>query len=508
VDVTREERARAADAPAAAARPDPGLLPAWGEAEIPAPPPFTFKNAVRLIGVGTILLGTAIGSGEWLLGPAVTAKYGAALLWIASMSIIMQTIWNQEMVRYTVATGEPIFTGIMRTWPGPKFWGPVYALLLVFQVGWPGWAITGATAITAAFKGSIPTADDSGTVLAWGYATFAAALIIFALGKKVERTLELAEGLMVAWILIFLIIVAVFFCSAAAWATVWGGFIGLGGTPIPERSDWLLLAGFAVYAGSGGITNGTTTNWIRDKGWGMARMSGYIPSAIGGRKVPLSQVGKTFPLTPEGLERFRGWMKFVKFEQTVVFGVGCFLGMSLPAIMTVQFVPPGTELGAGWGAAVHQANGIARVFGSTAWFLTLLNGFWILFSTQLGVTDTFTRTVTDIAWSASPRIRKLVGEDVRRIYYALLIVFALFGMWAINQAQPITLIIIGAFIAGFNTVVLGIHTIVVQRKFLPPQLRMSAWRTAVLVAMVLTFTFFTILGIQSRWSDILGLLGL
>src|ERR1043166_8014623 len=89
---------------------DPGQLPPWGQIELPAPPPFTLRNALKLIGPGAIALGVSIGSGEGLLGPAVTAKYGAALLWVASASILLQMILNQEMIRYTVATGEPIFT--------------------------------------------------------------------------------------------------------------------------------------------------------------------------------------------------------------------------------------------------------------------------------------------------------------------------------------------------------------------------------------------------------------
>ena len=37
----------------------------------------------RPVGPGFIVLaGTSIGSGEWLFGPAVTAQYGAALLWL------------------------------------------------------------------------------------------------------------------------------------------------------------------------------------------------------------------------------------------------------------------------------------------------------------------------------------------------------------------------------------------------------------------------------------------
>lgn len=487
---------------------DPGQLPAWGQAEIPAPLPFSLKNAWKLTGAATIALGAAIGSGEWLLGPAVTSKYGAALLWVATVSILTQTILNQEMIRYTLATGEPILTGAMRTRPGPFFWGSIYSVLLLLQVGWPGLALTAATAITAAFKGSLPTIDDRPTIIMWGYITFIAAVVIIAFGKKIEKTLEYAEGFMVIWIIVFLLIIGIFFTSLSTWGKVWGGFLGLGGAPIPQSGDWILLASFAAYAGMGGLTNTTLTSWIRDKGWGMASTVGYIPAMIGGHKVKLLRVGNTFPLTAENVNRFNQWMKYVKAEQYVVFTLGCFLGMALPALMTVQFVPPDTDIASGWAAAVHQANGIARVFGPAAWFLTLLNGFWILFSTQLAFVDMFARTVTDISWSASPRLRTLVGEDVRKVYYTLLAIYVLFGMWAINQAQPFTLIVIGAFIAGFNFVVIGIHTIVIQKKFLPTQLRMPAWRLCVIIGMIAMFSFFTYFGIRSKWTEILKIFGI
>ena len=67
------------------------------------------RSAVRLIGPSVILLGAAIGSGEWLLAPALTAKYAGTVLWVATVSVCLQACLNQEVSRYTLATGEPIF---------------------------------------------------------------------------------------------------------------------------------------------------------------------------------------------------------------------------------------------------------------------------------------------------------------------------------------------------------------------------------------------------------------
>jgi hypothetical protein len=271
-----------------------GALPPWEVAELPAPPPFSARNLLAMIGPGTIALGVAIGSGEWLLGPAVTAQYGAALLWVATVSIILQTIYNEEACRYTLYTGEPIYAGFMRTRPGPAVWGWVYSILAFLQIGWPGLALSGGTALAAAVLGHIPAEGDRGLVVALGYFTLLASFGVVLFGARVERTLERAEWFMVVWIIGYLLLIAVAFVSLPVWLTILGGFVGVGALQyglVPAGADWFLLAGFAAYAGLGGITNATISNCARDKGLGMGAVVGYIPAAVGGRKVSLAHVG-------------------------------------------------------------------------------------------------------------------------------------------------------------------------------------------------------------------------
>src|SRR5205823_7922486 len=162
-----------------------GRLPAWEIADLPAPPPYGFKSALRVAGAGAIILGGAIGSGEWLIGPSVTAQFTAALLWVATASILLQWVFNEEACRYTLYTGEPIVSGFMRTKPGPAFWGWVYSILGFLQLGWPGWAAAAATAIVAAIIGGVPGPEHAGQVLFWGYVTFFASLLLFLVGRKV-----------------------------------------------------------------------------------------------------------------------------------------------------------------------------------------------------------------------------------------------------------------------------------------------------------------------------------
>lgn len=479
-----------------------GDLPAWEVArELPAPPPFNFRNALAVVGPGAIALGISIGSGEWLIGPSVTARYSAAMLWIATVSILVQIVFNQECVRYTMYTGEPIFTGFMRTKPGSTFWGWVYSILAFLQIGWPGWAAAGATAVASIFLGRIPAAGsaaDQATVKFWAYILFFACVAIIAFGKKTERTLEYANWFMVAWILIFLLIVGFFFVDFQNWVTVATGFVKFG--TFAPGIDWFLIASFAAYAGMGGIANGTVSNWMRDKGFGMGGAVGYIPALIGGQKVNLSQTGKVFQLTPDNLQRWKEWWRYLHADQVWVWGVGCFLGMGLPALMTLQYVvgAPADQVSNQWAVAALQAEGMRQAAGMLWFYLTLVNGFWILFSTQLGQMETFVRTVTDILWTGSASVRSASSGEVRKVYYGALILFAIWGSIAMNLQQPFTLILIGAFISGFNFCVMCIHLLVVNRTLLPKEIRAPFWRQAVLGFMAVMFGFFTVVAILQR----------
>src|SRR5688572_12698160 len=112
-----------------------GERPAWEVAELPAPPPFGISNVFKVIGPGAIMAATSIGGGEWLVGPAAAVKYSTDIFLIATVAIALQVLFNLEGIRYTLYTGEPIYGGIMRLRPGPRFWAGFYSALAFFQLG-------------------------------------------------------------------------------------------------------------------------------------------------------------------------------------------------------------------------------------------------------------------------------------------------------------------------------------------------------------------------------------
>ena len=58
-----------------AAVPYPGShqIPQWKLGELPEAPLFTWRNWVAMIGPGFLMGALAIGGGEWLMGPIITA---------------------------------------------------------------------------------------------------------------------------------------------------------------------------------------------------------------------------------------------------------------------------------------------------------------------------------------------------------------------------------------------------------------------------------------------------
>ena len=137
-----------------------------------------------------MLAGTSIGSGEWLFGPAVTAQYGAALLWLALLSILLQAFCNLTMMRYTVYCGEPIIVGGLRIWPGPWFWVGSWALLEITSI-WPYNASNAAVPVAALALGRLPQTDaDQALVKALGLLIFFLSFVPLIFGGTVYRMIE------------------------------------------------------------------------------------------------------------------------------------------------------------------------------------------------------------------------------------------------------------------------------------------------------------------------------
>jgi hypothetical protein len=489
---------RTSDAVAREAR--SGLAP-WTPAELPEPPHPRGLEWIKVVGPGVIILGLSIGSGEFLLGPAVFVRYGLPLLWVTVVAIALQAVFNLEVMRYTLATGEPVFTGFMRTRPSSTAWALVYATLYLLQFGWPAFAGTAAGAMFFLAAGELPGPADATTIYYIGVGIFLACVSVLSVGRRIVQTLEILNWILVVTTLGGLCIVALLFVPPQTWMR---GLVGLVGFDlvngrfdlIPASADLVLLAALVAYSGAGGVANLVLSNWARDKGYGMGERAGYIPAAVGGTKVDLAPTGFTFAPDADAMRRWRGWWRIVRVDQLGVFGCGALLGMLLPALLYVTFLPPGADI-QGLGISAALASGMVAQAGPALGGAVAFLGAWILFKTQLDNFEGMVRAITDILWTGSRHVRSWRGGDVRTVYYGVMAILVVWGIVALRLAQPIALLKLSANVAGAIFVVASLHLLYINTRLLPMHVRPPLWRRATLVFMSLFYAFFVTLSASS-----------
>ena len=477
-----------------------GLDP-WTRAELPRPPTPTGLGWLAVVGPGVIVLGASIGGGEFLLGPAAFVRHGLALLWVTGIAVWLQTVFNTELMRYTLATGEPVFTGFMRTRPSATLWAWVYAILYFLQIGWPALAANAAGAIFFLFARRLAGVEDAGLAYYIGAGIFLACAAILLVGRRIERTLEILNWVLVTCILASFFVLALIYVPGGTWFAAGVGFAGFDVVTgafdfLPAGADFVLIGALVGYSGAGGVANIVLANWARDKGYGMGARAGYIPAAVGGHKVHLAHTGFIFTPDAEAMRRWRGWWRIIRADQWGVFFIGALLGMALPALLYVTFIPRGSDI-RGLGISAALASGISGEAGAMLGGVIAFLGAWILFKTQLDLLEGMVRAITDILWTGSKRVRSWRGGDVRAVYYSVLAVVVVWGVIALRLAAPIALLQLAANVGGFVFVVASLHLLYINTRLLPLELRPPLWRRAALVAMSLFYGFFVTL---SLWS--------
>lgn len=483
-------------------------LPTWDVAELPEPAPLGLRNLSGFIGPGIVMCGIQIGGGEWLFGPAITARYGGGLMWIATVAIVVQAFYNIECGRYALYTGEPVFTGFMRTKPGPGFWVSV-AMMLTLSSFIPGLSTNAAVLLVSMHLDRPPTVDEAWLVNTVAYICLGIVVLPVLVGGKVYNMLQVIMTAKVFIVLGFCLFIGVFFVSAQGWISIFSGFVQFGNVPVDDghggetvvnafrhrmqTGEWptialaniAVLGAFAGYAGGGGLSNSTYSNFVRDKGWGMGSQVGAIASAVGGRNVSLSHIGKVFEISEENLRRWKGWWKYILTDQLLIWVPGCFMGMALPALLSVEFAEQSAMFGRDVAYAqplisadgLRHAAGLSESVRQALWMATLFVGLMVFLPSQISIVDDFARRWTDIIWSANQKVRhRMKPHQANRIYYFLLAAYVLWSFLAatifLMFGNAPTLMV--TVIANLNNVALGLtafHILWLNRNLLPKPLR-------------------------------------
>ena len=499
--------------------PYPGTheMPQWNTGELPPAPTFTWRHIPALIGPGLIMGAAAVGGGEWLTGPMVSAQYGGAMLWLATLSVLGQVIYNIEICRYTLYCGEPIFTGKFRTLPGPMFWLILY---LILDIGsfLPYLCSTAAVPFLAMFWGRLPNVQEDEWILrAVGVGLLFLSLSPLIFGGKVYSSLKYIMVTKLIIVIGFLLFLAIGFSTWDTWREILSGFFGFGTLPFKPavegepaqllNAPWMLLQGqslppidlsmigvitaMAAIAGNGGLTNAPISNYTRDQGWGMGKLVGAIPSIVGGHSIQLSHVGMVFRVTKDSLKRWTGWMNHMQREQFFVWLPACFMGIALPSMLSIQFLPRGTKIADKWLAAGMTADGVAAAVGTYLgplfWHLTLFCGFIVLISAALTTADGALRRWVDVCWTASPKLRTWDTHWIGKLFFGALCVYALTAIFFLLFVDGGSLIIWTTNLYNYALGVSCLHVLFVNAILLPKEIRPSLWR---MVALFMAGCFF------------------
>jgi hypothetical protein len=442
-----------------------------------------FKYA---IGPSLIALGISIGSGEWLLGPQAVGQYGfVGVGWVILISAILQTFYNVECSRYVLATGEAPVVGWGRVPPGYLIWVPFSVAVVIFAFIAGGWAASAGQGLYALVHGET-AASGAEEPRIWAIALLVLVFVITASARRISRALELANWVMVVSILVGLLLIDLFVVPFELW---WEGIRGFFTPAAPP--DGITATQLGALAGFTALASGL--NWYvmghyRDKGYGMGYRTGFI-AGLRGEGGGLKPVGSTFPDDPANAARWRRWYRLLLTDMWGVFFVGAMLGMLLPTILMARAVEISGERPTAESTPTFVAGVLDDEYGSAMFYIALILGVLILFSTQLGIFEAMVRVATDAAHATSPTLRKLVEGDPRRFYYPFMLVLLVIIAVILHLAVPVNLVQWSANMSNFGALIFPFMLMYLNSK-LPRPARPRPWHYVLLGANVLFFGFF------------------
>jgi hypothetical protein len=418
-------------------------------------------------------------------------KYGfIGLGWLITISAVLQTFYNVENARFTLATGEVPAVAFARTPPGFMFWAPVTLLVIYIGWIWGGWASAAGQSLFAVAMGRSFNAKDATeleTVRIIAIGLMFLSLLIYTLGKKISRTLEIVDTFLVFFILGILIILAVMFAPANIWMAMLTSTILP--AAIPKGITATELGSIIGYTGFGAGMNFMLINYYRDHGYGMGHKIGFYSGLVGGQKQDVLPSGVTFRETEANVKTWKRWFRFLVVDQWVVFFIGAMIGMFIPSTLAVALaVTPGAAAPTSANMPVYVATELAKK-GAFFYPFILLLGALILFKTQTTILEMLIRNTVDTANAVSPRLRAWIAGDARRAYYVLAIGFIVLIGIIIHLALPTELLQISANMANLASVIYPLVLIYLNTK-LPKVARMKWWGVVIMIIFVLFYGFF------------------
>jgi hypothetical protein len=405
------------------------------------------------------------------------------MTWAAIGGVILQLVLNLELARYTLATGESVYAGFLRTWRG---------LSLVFLglnvAGWivPGWA----RACGGALKVMIVGPDGWGGPTTWTAITFAMVALVLFGPRAVYRSVEHTVEALVLLIVVGLIGIAASVTEASTWSALAAGMANVGYRH-PAVPGYELFSAL-VFAGAGGTANLFYCYYLRDKGWGMGAHLPAVVNPLRGKEERATGIGFRIRDSAANRGRWRQWMRHVTLDQVGffwllnTFTILLFIVGAL-AVLHPRGIVPDQELLVWQEAAILEAS-----WGTVGKYVFLIVGVATLFSTQLTLLDGVARSCADILHNSFAWARRAPVS----LWYARIaagwIAVGLALTYVYEAIPPIVFLLSAGFFGGIAMAVYTPLTLYINLRYLPPSCRPSPTRIAMMVGLSLFYGVFAI----------------
>ena len=421
-------------------------------------PPIAFRDVLRWIGPGLIIASAVVGTGELIATTILGAENGYRLLWLVVLSCVIKVIVQNEIGRYTVATGKTGLEGLDRV-PGPRF-----------RVSWVVWIwflmqTTTLTTISGMFAGIAEVLNrivPAVTIGAWVWVVTIVTLVVLVIGRY-----GLVERVSVALVIIFTAL------------TVSAAFV-LGMKP--EYFSWsqmvdglmfhLPIGGLGIAVAVFGITGVGSSDLVMYPYWciekGYARFAGPRDD------------------TPAWLNRSRGWVK--------VMGVDVLCSMFVYTFATIAFyllgagvlhgldvIPKGTE-------TISILSSIyTETLGAWSLYVFLAGAVAVLYSSVFAGTAATARVYADFVGLLGAYDRRNYRARRRAIQLFIGIVLFVPVIYYFLLPEPVMLVTIGGIAQALMLPILGFSTLYLRYFRLPESLAPKGWISLALwVASVIT----------------------
>ena len=414
-------------------------------------PPRKFSAIFRSIGPGLILAGSVVGPGELVATPVLGAEIGYTLLWLILLSCIVKVVVQNELGRYTIATGETALEAFDRI-PAPRFlvsWIVWLWLLLIILTMFSMGGMLGAMA--EILNRLFPVIALTG----WVWIVSCGTVVLVGLGRY-----GLVEKVSLVLTVLFSVLtvgaVALLFKSPQYFS--WAGVVEGLSFRLPEEGLITAVAAF-------GITGMASTELVAYPYWCLEK--GYARFA-GPRDA-----------TDAWQRRARGWIR--------VMGVDVLNCMVIYTLATVAFYLLGAGILHGMGILPQGSemvkilsNMYTETLGSWSLYVFLVGALAATYSTLFAVIASFSRGMADLAgiaglYDKSDYTVRLKATRISVVPLALIPTLLLFLV-----REPVVMTKITGVAQSVMLPIIGFATLYLRYVHMPKKILPKGWITLTL----------------------------